>query len=171
MVRSRGAPARPGTCLVLLAQVASVCLFATGAEARRRRRGPPQPCPNSTTNATVACEGCIKRSCRFDDRCHWANNLQSRVTPCVNVARPENPVVTEGHLKTRNQCLAIQRKHGARAAQVAGGPGNKRVRCQAALVPPAGHATAPCTCVIKRGHPAAQRRSAALLWDAEMGAW
>ncbi len=83
----------------------------------------------------------------------------------------ETVPLTEAQLKVRSQCLGIQRKHGNRAAPIAGGPRNKRVRCQAALVPPAGHATAPCTCVIKRGHPAAQRRSAALLWDAEMGAW
>ena len=63
--KARGAHAR-FIYLVVLAPVASVRLFDTGTS----RRGPPQARAHSTTNATVACEGCIKRYCRFDDRCH-----------------------------------------------------------------------------------------------------
>ena len=33
---------------------ASEGLLATGAEAKRRRRGPPQPCPKGATNNTLA---------------------------------------------------------------------------------------------------------------------
>ncbi len=73
--RSRVAPER-FVYLVMVAPVASVCIFATGTS----RRDPPQACPHSSTNPTVACEGCIKRSCRFDDSCHIAKNLQSRRT-------------------------------------------------------------------------------------------
>ena len=155
MARSRGAPARL-ICLVLLALVAAVCLFATGADARRRR-GPPQPCPAGTGNATVVCSGCIKRSCRFDDRCHWAKNLQARQAPCANVVYPKDAGVTEAQLKARNQCLGIQHKHGARAAPIAGGPGNRRVRCQATRIPQPLNKTVACICVTKRGNPAARR--------------
>ena len=73
--RSRVAPER-FVYLVMVAPVASVCIFATGTS----RRDPPQACPHSSTNPTVACEGCIKRSCRFDDSCLLAKNLQSRRT-------------------------------------------------------------------------------------------
>jgi len=152
MARSRGAPARL-ICLVLLALVAAVCLFATGVDARRRR-GPPQPCPAGAGNVTVVCDGCIKRSCRFDDRCHWAKNLQARQTPCANVVSPRGAGVTEAQLKARNQCLGIQRKHGARAAPIVGGPGNRRVRCQATRIPQPMNKTVSCICVTKRGNPA-----------------
>jgi hypothetical protein len=62
--------------------------------------------------------------------------------------------VTEAQLKARNQCLGIQRKHGARAAPIVGGPGNRRVRCQATRIPQPMNKTVSCICVTKRGNPA-----------------
>jgi len=138
---SRGVPARLA-CLLLLALIAVVCL-ATGADAKKR----PQACPTNT-DGTPACNGCVKKNCKFDDRCFFdkagANSPTSPNAVCQTAATKVDPDV----------CRGIQRRHGKNARSFIP---NKRARCQAASSPQNNGTSVPCGCMNRNLRPAKKR--------------
>merc|ERR1719158_2399602 len=131
----RGAPARLA-CLVLLALVAAVGLFVTVSAA-------PAACP-VTTNGTV-CVGCAKKSCKFDDNCHFNTVGQARRGVCQDLGDGTVAGPTD-------MCSGVQRKHGNNAPANVGGPGKKKARCNAKSVTRTGFTSSGCQCVNKQGN-------------------
>merc|ERR1719181_316158 len=143
---SRGVPARLA-CLLLLALIAVVCL-TTGADARKR----PAAC-TTNPNGTADCNSCVKKNCKFDDRCIFdksaANSPTSPQAVCQPAATKLNPDV----------CRGIQRKHGKKAPAIVSATGvagqsSKRARCLASVAPQNNNTSVPCGCMNKNNKAA-----------------
>ena len=129
---SMGAPAR--LALLLAALVACIACVAAA----------PAACPVAA-DGTTTCKDCKKKSCKFDDNCHFNTAGQAKRGVCQDLG-------TGLVVGATDMCSGVQRKHGKNAPVAVGGPGKKKQRCNDKSVTAPGFSTVKCECVNKKGN-------------------